>query len=485
MLECFSSGQRHLQERILEFFGRLGYHRRISPAAWEATMLESTAPQDELGSTPPTHVRFAVLFAACTLAVVTYIHRVGFATASKEFQKPLGFDDAQMGYVFAAFMLAYGVFEVPWGILGDRFGARHLVAMIAIGGSVLTALIALVVYLPHDVRTPLLFVLVVRFLFGMVQAGTFPSISRMMTDWMPVTERGSAQGFIWTSSRLGGTLAPVLLIPLFAWIGDWRTPLVLLAGLGFAWCGLFWPWFRNLPEEMPQVNAAERKRILSGRAPRDKGSHAAVPWMGMIGSSNVWALCMMYGFLGYSGNFFLTLLPSYLGAYRHLSTAQAGMLTSLPFACGIGACLLGGVLSDVLINRTGNRRWGRRLVALTGLTIAGLAIVGTTLAQSTWVLAVLLALTFFGNDLAMGPAWAAAADIGERHAGTLGGAMNMMASLTAALAAIVTGQLFKNGSVVLPFVIFAGSYACGALCWLRIDVTEPLELKAKAEAELV
>ena len=69
----------------------------------------------------------------------------------------------------------------------------------------------------------------------------------------------------------------------------------------------------------------------------------------------------MYGFLGYSGNFFLTLLPTYLKNHRHLDSQTAGLLTSLPFACGVIACLVGGALSDVLIRRWGPR-WGRRLI---------------------------------------------------------------------------------------------------------------------------
>ena len=86
----------------------------------------------------------------------------------------------------------------------------------------------------------------------------------------------------------------------------------------------------------------------------------------------------------------------------------------------------------------------------------------------------MLCLTFLGNDLAMGPSWAAAADKGERHAGTLGGLMNMVASFTAALAAIVTGHLFEAGDFTLPFVLFAASYAIGVVCWLRVDVTRTL-----------
>ena len=186
----------------------------------------------------PTWVRYQVLATACSLAVITYIHRVGFATASAEFKKPLGLSDQHLGYMMAAFMIGYGLFEIPWGFLGDRFGVRNILAAIILGGSTLTACLALVAFLPRNVLLIVSFLVVLRFLFGAFQAGTFPSISRMMADWMPTTERGSAQGTIWMSSRMGGALAPLLLVWLFAAMGDWKMPLVLVAVLGLAWCAL-------------------------------------------------------------------------------------------------------------------------------------------------------------------------------------------------------------------------------------------------------
>ena len=213
----------------------------------------------------PTRVRFQILAAACSLAVITYIHRVGFATASAEIKEPLGLSDQHLGYMMAAFLIGYGLFEMPWGLLGDRLGVRNILMAIILGGSVLTACLPLVVVLPRNVLAIVTILMIVRFLFGAFQAGTFPSISRMMADWMPMTERGRAQGAIWMASRTGGALAPILLVWLFAVIGDWKTPLILVALLGLAWAVCFWPWFRNLPEETPRVNREERRLIESGR----------------------------------------------------------------------------------------------------------------------------------------------------------------------------------------------------------------------------
>jgi sugar phosphate permease len=305
---------------------------------------------------------------------------------------------------------------------------------------------------------------------------------------MPTTERGSAQGFIWMCSRAGGVLAPMVMVWLFHRLGNWRSPLVLGAGLGVVWCLAVWPWLRNRPEQMPRVNAAERFLIAEGRAARKPVTHHRAPWGAMLRSSNVWALWWMYGFLGYSGNFFLYLFTVYLQDYRHFDKDTAKWLSVAPFACGVVACISGGVLSDLIIKWTGNRRLGRRLVGASGMALAGVLMLISPGVDDLGWLAIFYGLTFLGNDLAMGPAWAAASDIGERHAGTLAGAMNMMGSLLGALAAVVAGQLFhaaalaeKAGDLAghrfymaLPFVLFAASYFLGALCWLRVDVTETI-----------
>jgi sugar phosphate permease len=259
---------------------------------------------------------------------------------------------------------------------------------------------------------------------------------------------------------------------LIALSGHWTRALLIASGLGLVWLAAFRPWFRDRPEDLPRVNEAERAWILSGRAARPSG-HGAFPWRVALRSRGAWALCLMYGCIGYSGNFFLTMLPTYLRNQRGLDGPTTRLLTTLPFVCGVGACLVGGVLSDAIIGRHG-RRWGRRLVGAAGLSLAGLAILATTQVADVVSLGVLLCLTFVGNDLAMGPAWAAAADIGERHAGTLSGAMNMIASFTAAAMAMITGALFDAGHPVLPFVLFGIVYFAGVLCWLGVDVTRPL-----------
>jgi sugar phosphate permease len=419
-------------------------------------------------------VRYQVLFAACSLAVLGYLHRVGFAMAAPELKSQLGLSDRDLSHLMAAFMVAYGVVEIPCGLIGDRLGVRNMLAILVVGWSILTGAIAGAGMFPTGSVWPLYYLMAVRVLFGMFQGGMFPSISRMMTDWMPVDERATAQGLIWMSSRLGGSLAPLLVVALIHRYGTGAKTFWALAAVGGVWCAGFWPWFRNRPEEMRGVTFGERLRIEKGRPAKHAGGHLGVPWRTMATSLSVWSLCLMYGSIGFTGNFFLTLLPAYLRSQRHFSPETTSRLAAMPLACGVVGCVLGGFLSDALVRRTGNRKWGRRLVGAFGLALGAIALLGTIRVESPTALGILLSMTFFGNDLAMGPAWAACADIGERYAGTLGGTMNMVGSLTGALGAMVIGALLDQNRPVLLFEILAGVYACGVLFWMGVDVTKSL-----------
>jgi MFS transporter, ACS family, glucarate transporter len=423
----------------------------------------------------PTRVRYRVLSVACCLALLTYVNRLGFGVAASDIKADLGLSDEQMGYLASAFLVAYALFQIPGGLLGDRFGGRNLLTVIVVTWSLLSGATALgVAFLPVGAAAPFLFLLILRFLFGLCQAAEFPSLARVMADWMPVQERGTAQGAIWTFSRLGGAVVPFLFTWMLWLFGTWTTPFWVMAGLGILWAATFWPWFRNRPSEMPEaVNKAEQELIARGRVeqPRVRDRHA---WLRIFASTDVWGLCLMYGFVGFGGNFFTSMLPLYLRDHRGLAGLEFALLSALPLAAGIVSCGVGGMLSDWIIRRTGSRTWGRRLNGVVGLALAGLATLLIPRVEDVWLLGLLVGTAFFLNDLNIGPAWAACADVGERDTGMISGAMNMVGSLFGAAGASLAGYFFHRGQDEVIFTIYAGTYALAALCWLAVKVPKPV-----------
>src|SRR5262249_8949197 len=141
---------------------------------------------------------------------------------------------------------------------------------------------------------PLLYLLVLRFGFGAFQAGIFPSLSRMMTDWMPVSERGFAQGWVWMSSRIGGAIAALIVVWTMEKLGGPHA-FWYLAALGLLWSAAFWPWFRNRPAEMRNISRIELEKISKDRPENALGGHFHLPWRQASRSLSVWSLCAMYG----------------------------------------------------------------------------------------------------------------------------------------------------------------------------------------------
>src|SRR5437899_2421333 len=175
---------------------------------------EAPTSHDSAGPRGATHVRYRVLAIGCSFALLTYIHRQSFVRGTTALGEDLGLNELHMGWMVAAFLVAYGIFQVPCGLIGDRLGARHLLTILVLGWSLLTGLTAVAGLLPAEGVWAFTLLLCLRFLFGAFQAGGFPVWARVTTDWTPLRERATAQGTVWMFSRLGGAVAPFL----FLWL---------------------------------------------------------------------------------------------------------------------------------------------------------------------------------------------------------------------------------------------------------------------------
>jgi ACS family glucarate transporter-like MFS transporter len=196
----------------------------------------------------PTRARYWVVVFALALAMVMYIQRVAISQAIVPISADLHLNKAQTGAVLGAFGLSYALFEIPMGLLGDKLGVRWVLSQLVLLWSVFTALTGAVWSLTS--------LWVIRFLFGAGEAGCFPNLTRMLSAWLPLSERVRAQAVMWAFGRWGGALAPPVAYFVIYHFG-WRLGFVALAMLGVVWVGAFLPWFRNDPAQHKSVNKAE------------------------------------------------------------------------------------------------------------------------------------------------------------------------------------------------------------------------------------
>ena len=409
----------------------------------------------------PTRARFTVLRYTLALAVITYLDRVAISSAAPAIRGELGLSLIQMGWVFSVFTFAYAAFEIPSGWLGDVIGPRKVLTRIVLWWSFFTML--------TGAAWNFASLLVIRFFFGVGEAGAFPNISRSFASWFPTGERGRAHGVIFMGTRLGGAIAPPLIVLLMAALG-WRSAFVIFGAIGVVWC-LFWHrWFGDDPAAHPAVNAAELDVIRQGRPPA--GPLPPFGWRQLL-SPNVVLLCLMYFTMPYTLYFNLTWLPTYLQEVRGFTVQQAGYIAGLVLFAGAMANWLGGRLTDYLVRRYG-LRVGRALGAVT-LPLSGVVLLAAALVENRIAAAALFALTLGIADLCVSACWAMCHDVAGPRAGTVAGAMNTVGNIGGAISPLVVGYTVQWwSSWTLPFFITAGVYVAGGIFTLLVDPTKPL-----------
>jgi len=444
-----------------------------------------------------TRARYWVIVFAITLAIVQYIDRVAISQAMPQIATDLRFSSAEQGAVFSAFALAYALFEIPTGWLGDKIGARKVLIRVVLWWSFFTAATG---WAWNHVS-----MVVTRFLFGAGEAGCFPNLTKAFSAWLPVGERTRAQALMWMGARWGGAFTPLLVVMVMAFV-NWRTAFLLFALLGVVWTVIFYLWFRDNPRDHKSVNAAELE-LLRDNEQNVKG-HGDVPWRRLVTRPAMWLLWAQYFCLSFGWYFYITWLPTYLKEVRGMElrnnalmqwlanqlegslspdlTLQvlAAALAGIPLLFGGFGSLFAGLISGRIIAKTGRVVAVRRTIGFVGFTMASVLLMLSFHLKDPLLGMLSMGMASFCNDMTLPGSWASCMDIGGRYAGTVSGSMNMMGNFGGMAGPFVVGLIlhYANHDWYLAFLSSSVIYFLGGICWLLIDPMTPLEAENERQS---
>lgn len=388
----------------------------------------------------PTRQRFLLVLLLFFHTVNTYMDRVCISAAKGDMQSDIsGLTDQMMGYAFGIFAIGYALFQVPSGWFSDRAGPRRALTIVVIVWSVFTALTG-------AVYTAVM-LLVVRFLFGVGEAGAYPGATRALYGWLPANERGLGQGIFHSGARVGAALSLVIMPLVINAIG-WRWTFVANAAAGGIWAGIWWFWFRDDPADHKWANAAEVDLIVKG-LPEDDKQTATIPFIQIVTSANV--LLAMFQYAASNITFFIAI--TWLRPYMQdrWGTAAANY-SALPLLAGAVALWLSGATVTALHNR-GSAVASRRLPAMLGFALSAMGLLLCTQltdTSSALVFAVAFSIAIFGTEMTLSPSWCFCMDIGGDRSGAVSGSMNMVGNLGAALSAVIFPYFVAH--VTLPVI---------------------------------
>src|SRR2546426_5144558 len=419
---CYSKGEHDIT---------VGANRQLMITESTGRTMVQLAPRKS-----PTAARFKVLWLLFLLTNITYLDRLCISAAAPAITNAFNFSPSQMGYIFSAFTLAYAIFEIPSGWLGDYFGTRKALTRIVLWWSIFTALTA--------AATGFASLILVRFLFGAGEAGAFPNIARSISRWFPASHQGRALSVAFIGNAVGAAISTPLVFKLVEKQG-WRLPFVEFGAVGIVWAVIWYWWFRDRPEDHRSVGAEELKFIRSDQVDASELGHSRhTPWGALLRSTNLAFICGMYFAYGYALYFYITWLPTYLLKARGFSANYAGFFSALPWIASAGGFWLGGLLTDWLVRRTGSLKIARCGVGAVGLITSAMALVAVVRTEDRVMAASLIALAAFCQMMTGSAAWSVCLDVGRRNAGVVTGIMNMVGNIGGTIAPVVVGYAVER-----------------------------------------
>jgi ACS family glucarate transporter-like MFS transporter len=413
-----------------------------------------------------TRVRWLLVFWLFVLSAVSYLDRVNISIAGGAIVDAYHLTDVQLGKVFSALVAGYALFQTIGGQLADRFGPRRVLTGGVIWWGVFTALTALV---PANFAGALLAFMTVRFLLGAGEAVIYPAANQFVSRWIPVRERGIANGWIFAGVGAGAGLSPPLITYLMIHYG-WRSSFWVCAVLGLVAGAVWFLLARDTPAEHPSVSPSELATIEAGlTAPKlAEGAVTRVPWKRVAASPSVWALTLSYFCYGYVAWIFFSWFYRYLAKVRGLDLKSSAFYSMLPFLAMLVCCLVGGAINDRLTKWRGPRV-GRCLVAAAAMTIAGIFVALGARAEDVRVASVVLAGGAGALYLSQSSFWSVTADIAGGSAGSVSGFMNMGGQIGGAVTGSLTPWIAARYGWTASFLVASALCVVGAVCWLVVN----------------
>jgi ACS family glucarate transporter-like MFS transporter len=398
----------------------------------------------------PSNVRWRVFLILAAASFVAYVLRSTMSIAAPAMIKDLELTEIQFGWIASAFLWGYAALQFPGGIFGDKVGPRKALAIIAVlwsAGLMLTVLVPG----PATASTAIIlgFMMVVRFLNGIVHAPIFPVINTAVSRWFPVGGWALPIGLSSTGLTLGFAAAAPLLAWMVAEYG-WRASFLVFAPLGVIVSGVWWWYARDFPAEHAVINDAEVELITAKRTAPVPTPINPPGWVRILKDRNILLLSASYACSNFVFYSVVTWFFYYLVEIRQFTTEEAGYVTATQWIAAAAGAALGGWLCDHLCKKIG-LRWGSRWPIIIAQAGCAIFIVIGAYYQDPIIAVTFLALCFFCQQITEGAYWSSSIAIGNQLAGAAGGILNTGANAMGALNALIIPWLAQ--SFGWPFAI--------------------------------
>jgi ACS family hexuronate transporter-like MFS transporter len=325
-----------------------------------------------------------LLFAS---TVINYIDRQTLSVLAPYLKQQYSWNNQNFAMIVIAFRVAYSVGQTVSGRLIDRIGTRKGLTITVIWYSIA----AMLTSLAGGLRSFAVF----RFFLGAGESANWPAATKAVAEWFPKRERGWAVALFDSGSSIGGAVAPLLVIWLYTYFGNWRPAFIITGTLGFLWL-IAWRVLYHPPESHPRISAAEREMILRDRIEsdeQDQQPREQSRWRDLIKLPQTWAIIAARTLTDPVWFFVTDWFPIYLVS-KGINPKQALLAFWIPFVAADLGNFFGGGVSSWLIRRGWSVIKARKAVVVFG-GLGMTLLIPTIFTSSLFALAGLFAVSTF------------------------------------------------------------------------------------------
>jgi MFS transporter, ACS family, D-galactonate transporter len=431
---------------------------------WTAQLQHTATSSEE------THVqrrRWRIAWLLGIGVLVNYFDRVNLSVSHQALITTFGISAVTFGYLSGAYNWTYAMFQLPIGVLLDKFGIRR----VGLIGTFLWGIASFGAAITPNLGG----FFAARLLLGVGEAPTFPANAKAIGYWFPERERCFATAIFDSAAKFSSAIGVPIIGILLLKVG-WRWSFAITGLVSLIYFFFFWKIYRD-PTDDPELSDAERKHIADDAQPdvTDDRLRGTASLGFLLRQRKVLAMVLGFGSYNYVFYLLLTWLPSYLSSALHIDLLHSFLYTGVPWLVATAADLVvGGWLVDGLIHRGWNANMVRKTILIAG-TALGLGIIGAAHANTAGRALLWISISIGGLSAAAPVGWAIPSLIAPRHSvGKVGGIMNFSNQISGIAAPIITGY------VVAATHSFAWAFGVSAV-YLCVGIAAYLFMLGKIE----
>ena len=393
-----------------------------------------------------------IVMMAFFATALSFLDRQVLSVSIIKITEEFAINDVEYGFINTGFLISYAIMFTVGGILIDRYGSRLGLAFSVGIWSFATLL--------HSFANNALQFGIYRFLLGVGEGGAFPGAVKAVVEWVPKKRQALANGIAIGGAAIGAVIAPPLCVWLI-YLTGWRGVFTVTAIIGFLWV-IVW---LVIPKRKA-VNA--KSKVYSQKS--------KVNLARILGIKQVWVFILIRFLLDPIFYFYMFWIPKYLNEARGISIDRIGNLFWIPFlALGISN-VLGGLVSDSVLKKTGNLNFSRKLVMGIAAVLTLSAILIKYVGNVELVI-ILLSTVFFAHGFWITNYITSISDIfGKSTTSTVIGFSGSAGAISALVLNPIIGVIITRFSYD-PLWIYAGSMYLVAFVAFVILIPEIKALK--------